>query len=155
MTPNLKAFLDMIARAEIGKELLAKSDNGYNIVVGSRPSMPILFGSYHDHPRLTVEYARGKKSTAAGRYQILMRNYDAYKRILGLPDFSPASQDAIAIRLIGECEAIKLIEAGQIERAIANCRSRWASFPGAGHGQNEHEMAALIAAYTQAGGNLA
>ena len=155
MTPNLKAFLDMIARAEIGKELLAKSDNGYNIVVGSRPSMPILFGSYHDHPRLTVEYARGKKSTAAGRYQILMRNYDAYKRILGLPDFSPASQDAIAIRLIGECEAIKLIESGQIERAIANCRSRWASFPGAGYGQNEHEMAALIAAYTQAGGNLA
>jgi len=155
MTPNLKAFLDMIARAEIGKELLAKSDNGYNVIVGSRPEMPILFMNYADHPRLVVEYARGKKSTAAGRYQILKRNYDAYKRILNLSDFSPASQDAIAIRLIGECEAIKLIETGQIERAIANCRSRWASFPGAGQGQREHKMAALIAAYTQAGGNLA
>jgi len=155
MTRNLRAFLDMIARAEIGKELLEKSDNGYNVVVGSRPSMPILFGSYSDHPRLTVEYARGKKSTAAGRYQIIMHNYDAYKRILKLPDFSPASQDKIALRLIGECGAIADIEAGRIERAIIKCNSRWASFPGAGYGQNEHEMAALIAAYTQAGGNLA
>jgi hypothetical protein len=42
MSPNLKAFLDMIAWSEIGPALLAKSDNGYNVCVGSTPEKPIL-----------------------------------------------------------------------------------------------------------------
>ncbi len=98
---NLKAFLDMLAYAEIGPSLLAISQNGYNVVVGSTPSAPILFYDYSDHPRL---YIRKMDSTAAGRYQILKRNYDFYKNKLKLKDFSPQSQDAIAIQMIKEHE---------------------------------------------------
>ena len=152
---NIRAFLDMIAWSEIGPGLLAVSDDGYNVIVGSRPAMPILFANYADHPRLAVQIRPGLVSTAAGRYQILKRIFDHYKRTLNLPDFSPASQDKIAVQLIKECRAMQDIEAGRIELAIIRCRSRWASLPAAGYGQHENKMAALIAAYTQAGGNLA
>ena len=68
---NESAFLDMIAWSEIGPALLAVSDNGYNVIVGSTPSNPNLFISYSDHPRKLVQLRPGLVSTAAGRYQLL------------------------------------------------------------------------------------
>lgn len=153
ITTNLRAFLDTIAWAEIGPDLLAVSDRGYDVVVGSTVKRPILFRDYSDHPRV---YVGGPvNSTAAGCYQILSRYFDHYRRALGLPDFSPTSQDAIAVQLIRECRALPDIEAGLIDSALHRCRSRWTSLPGAGYGQHEHKMAALIAAYRNAGGELA
>ena len=40
------------------------------------------------------------KSTGAGRYQLLSRWWDAYRKQLGLKDFSPKSQDAVALQQI-------------------------------------------------------
>jgi muramidase (phage lysozyme) len=158
MRPNLQAFLDTIAVSELGPDLLAESDNGYNVIVGSRPSRADLFDSYADHPRKLVRLIiRGKiiESTAAGRYQILERYYDHYRMSLGLPDFSPESQDAIAIQLIRECRAIGDIEAGNFDAAVTKCSSRWASLPMAGYGQHENDMGDLRAAFVAAGGTLA
>lgn len=152
---NRTAFLDMIAVSELGRALLAKSDNGYNVVVGSTPSAPILFSGYADHPRRLIEIRPGLKSTAAGRYQLLSRYFDVYKRQLGLKDFSPASQDAIALQQIRERKALPLIDAGKFDAAVAQVRNIWASLPGAGYGQNEHSLDYLRAAYVQAGGVLA
>lgn len=151
MSPNLKAFLDTIAFSEIGADLLAKSDNGYNVIVGGK-----LFTGYHDHPRILVDLPKlGVKSTAAGRYQLLARYYDAYKKSLGLPDFSPASQDAIAIQQIRERHALPLIESGKIADALGFVKNIWASLPGANYGQHENKMQALLTAYTNAGGKIA
>ena len=69
MTPNEKAFLDMLAHSEIGEALLAVSDNGYNVIVGSTPTKPDLFTSYANHPRKLVRLGEFLQSTAAGRYQ--------------------------------------------------------------------------------------
>jgi len=151
ISANLKAFLDMIASSEIGPDLLAVSDNGYNVLVGSTPSKPLLFTSYADHPRV---YNKAMKSTAAGRYQLLKRYYDAYKKQLNLPDFSPASQDAIAIQQIRERNAIPDIEAGMFDQAVLRCKNIWASFPGAGYGQHENNIERLREAYLQAGGTI-
>jgi muramidase (phage lysozyme) len=151
MTPNLKAFLDAIAYSEIGPKLLAKSDNGYNVLVGGE-----LFQGYADHPRKLVDLPRlGIKSTAAGRYQLLARFFDAYKRQLGLRDFSPASQDAIALQQIRERKALADIETGNFAAAVDKCRNIWASLPGAGYGQRESSLDALTAAYVRSGGRLA
>jgi muramidase (phage lysozyme) len=114
MTDNEKAFLDMIAWSEIGPELLAVTDNGYNILVGSTPAHPVLFDSYADHPRV---YNEKLNSTAAGRYQILKRMYDAYKAPLALPDFGHDSQDRIALQMIKECHALDLINGGDMVAA--------------------------------------
>jgi len=152
MHPNLKAFLDMIAYAEIGPQMLAESDRGYDVVVGSRPGHVRKFRPYSDHPRIYVTHMN---STAAGRYQILKRNYDYYKRELGLKGFWPDDQDKIALRLIAECGATQDIIAGRIISAIDRCKSRWASFPGSGYSQPEKRIELLLIAYRAAGGVVA
>jgi len=151
MTKNEKAFLDMIAWAEIGEVLLTKSDDGYNVLVGSTPSHPILFYDYSDHPRV---YNRKLRSTAAGRYQILRGIFDHYKKQLHLPGFGKDSQDKIAMQLIKECHAIEDINRGRIAEAITKVKSRWASMPGAGVGQHEQSMTDLLAAFVAAGGDV-
>lgn len=152
MSPNLKAFLDMIAWSEIGPKLLALSDNGYNVIVGSTPARPILFHDYSTHPQIRNS---AMNSDAAGRYQFMGRYWSHYKLQLSLPDFGPESQDKWAVQLIKECRALDDIELGNFTKAVGKCASRWASLPGAGYGQRENKIDALEAAYEAAGGAFA
>lgn len=147
--PNLAAFLDMIAWAEGTDNGRQRTmDRGYDVVVGGDN-----FVGYADHPRIMVSLPALKiKSSAAGRYQLLSRYFDAYKRSLNLPDFSPASQDKIAIQQIRERRAIPAIERGDFETAVKAVKNIWASMPGAGYGQHEQHILKLAAAYEAAGG---
>jgi muramidase (phage lysozyme) len=147
MSPNLKAFLDMIA---VSEGTAGKGDNGYNVIVGGS-----LFESYDDHPRKLVWLRPGLASTAAGRYQLLSRYYDAYKKQLNLPNFSPLSQDLIAVQQIKERGALQDIEKGYINVAIDKVKNIWASLPGANYGQHENKVDKLITAYKDAGGTVA
>jgi muramidase (phage lysozyme) len=149
---NRKAFLDMIAWSEIGPALLAVSDDGYNVLVGSTAEHPLLFDSYADHPNILN---RKLDSTAAGRYQLLHRWWVSYKALLDLPDFGHDSQDEIALQQIRECRALPAIDSGDLHTAVNLCAHIWASLPGAGYDQHENRFAALQAAYTTAGGTLA
>ena len=147
MNANRKAMLDAIAWAEGTAGL---GDNGYNVVVGGT-----LFYDYSDHPRQHVYIPRYKLySTAAGRYQLLERYFDHYRKLLNLPDFSPASQDAIAIQQIKERRALHDIDAGRFEAAIVKVRNLWASLPGAGYRQSERKLDDLRQVYLDAGGDL-
>ena len=142
---NLQAFLDMIAHSE-GTVKYGDKD-GYNVIVGGS-----LFDSYDDHPRKLVYIRPGLSSTAAGRYQLLKRYYDAYKKSLRLKDFSPASQDAIAIQQMKEGKALPSIEAGDFVNAVKLCAHIWASLPGAGYNQHENDMEALKQVFIACGG---
>lgn len=146
---NMSGFLDMLAFSEgtdNGRQ--PTHDHGYDVIVGGN-----LFNDYADHPRQRVYIPRiSDWSTAAGRYQLLSRWYDPYKRQLHLRDFGAAAQDAIAVQQIRECGAIADIEAGRLANAIIKCRRIWASLPGAGYGQHEHKFEALRAQYLQHGG---
>lgn len=143
---NRTAFLEMIAYSE---GTLGHGDNGYNVIVGGA-----LFHGYADHPRKLVKLSKTLSSTAAGRYQLLARYFDAYKKRLCLHDFSPSCQDAIALQQIRECKALPDIDAGRIKQAVTKCRQIWASLPGAGYGQHENQLGPLLAAYKKAGGTL-
>lgn len=147
---NLCAFLDMLAFSEGTSNSPTTRDNGYDQIVGRT-----RFDSYATHPNKLVQVRPGLKSTAAGRYQLLARYWMAYKARLNLKDFSPLSQDLIAVRQIRERGALPDIEAGRIPEAIAKVKNIWASLPGAGYGQREHQLPPLLAAYTKAGGDLA
>ena len=148
ISKNLNAFLDMIAVSE-GTSTIHGSDDGYNVIVGGT-----LFSDYKDHPRKLITLRPGLKSTAAGRYQVLKRYFDTYKKQLNLSDFSPESQDKITIQQIKECKALGTIESGHIAQAIDLCSNIWASFPGAGYNQNEHTMEYLLGVYKAAGGKI-
>lgn len=140
---NVVAFLDTIAQSEIGAALLAASDDGYDVIVGSTAAKPVLFPSYADHPRVRVQLGK-IVSTAAGRYQFLGSTWDALARKLELPDFSPESQDRGCIQLLRECGALACLQAGMIPDAIRHAAPIWASLPGAGYGQHENKMMQVL-----------
>ncbi|WP_313642315.1 glycoside hydrolase family 104 protein [Stenotrophomonas sp.] len=148
---NVRAFLDMLAWSEgtdNGRQ--PTRDRGYDVIVGGQ-----LFRGYADHPRVLVDLPKLRiQSTAAGRYQLLRRYYDAYRKTLNLRDFSPLSQDLIALQQIRERGALRLIQAGKITEAIAKVRNIWASLPGAGYGQHEQKLDRLLDVYRQAGGEV-
>lgn len=146
---NICAFLDMLAFSEIGKEMLALSDDGYNVLVGSLPSAMLTFPSYADHPNV---YNKHCNSDAAGRYQIMHRWWPVYKKMLSLPDFSPISQDLYAIQQLKEQKAFPLIQAGNFADAVQRVSDIWASLPGSQYGQHTNQLEALKAAYLNAGG---
>ena len=100
-----KAFLDMLAWSEGTDNGRQKTRNhGYDVIVGGEllPDYSItLTQTCHAKPKL--------KSTGAGRYQLLSRWWDAYRKQLGLKDFSPKSQDAVALQQIKERGALPMI----------------------------------------------
>lgn len=148
INPQRKAFLDMLAWSEgTDKPSQPTKNHGYDVIVGGE-----LFSDYSDHPRKMVTLNPKLKSTAAGRYQLLTRWWDAYRKQLGLKDFSPASQDAVALQQIKERKALSDIDSGNITSAIQKCSNIWASLPGAGYGQFEHKADSLIAKFKEAGG---
>lgn len=146
---NVIAFLDMLAYSELGSQ--AKNDeDGYNVIVGGK-----TFQDYDDHPRVLVPLPNlGIKSTAAGRYQFLSRTWDGIVKKLGLPDFSPISQDKGAIELIRGRGALDAVRSGRFAGAVNLCRKEWASLPGAGYGQSERSLKALEKVYVEHGGTI-
>lgn len=157
MPSNLAAFLDMLAFSEGTATHPLTRNDGYDVIVTGIDGKPEIFTDYRDHPFASGRPAkvfnrRGERSTASGRYQQLYRFWPHYQQTMGLPDFSPASQDRLVMQLIAERRALADIERGDIERAISKCRNIWASLPGAGYGQREHKLGTLLAVYQRAGG---
>lgn len=160
MTPNLRAFLDMLAHSEGTALSPATKDRGYDVIVTGVDGKPEIFTSYATHPfaggrRPKVVNASGLSSTASGRYQFLVRDWGFYRLKLNLSDFGPDSQDKWATQLIKERRALDDIETGHFIVAVGKCCNLWASLPGAGYGQPEHRMATLEDAYERAGGTFA
>jgi muramidase (phage lysozyme) len=138
---NLRAFLIMIQYSEgtLGKDAYRKLFGGG------------LFTDFSKHPDMPV--TRGSlTSTAAGAYQILYKTWLEVQQKLGLPDFSPSSQDKAAIELIKRRKALEDVLAGKFSQAIEKCRKEWASLPGAGYNQRERSANSLLSVYKIAGG---
>lgn len=111
----------------------------------------IVFWDLSDHPAITGEvppvqlsqtmcinagYSDGVcYSTAAGAYQITRPTWNDVRGSAGspdyLPDFTPESQDAAALRIIAKTGALPLIDGGHIREALPLLGKRWASIPGA------------------------
>ena len=155
---NLQAFLSMISSSE-GTN---RAGDAYAVCFGYKHTI----ADFSDHPAVTGEWHgesianlgpkyAGMVSTAAGRYQLIRPTWLACKKALGLPDFSPASQDKACAYLIKRRGALDDVAAGRIEQAIGKCAPEWASLPGAGYAQPERKVSYLVAAYSDAGGVLA
>lgn len=145
-------FLDLIAFSE-GTSTIKGGDDGYNVLYGGG-----LFSNYEDHPRRRLTFPINGKlvtSTAAGRYQLLERYWDAYRSSLRLQGgFTPENQDLVAIQQIRECRALEDVHSGRVAQAIARCSNIWASFPGNKYGQNPHKLDRLIERWKDLGGAL-
>ena len=147
-----KAFLDMLAWSEGTDNGRQKTRNhGYDVIGGQTVT------DYSDHPRKLVTLKpKTQINRRAGRYQLLSRWWDAYRKQLGLKDFSPKSQDgAVALQQIKERGALPMIDRGDIRQAIDRCSEiSGLLLPGAGYGQFEHKADSLIAKFKEAGGTV-
>lgn len=148
---QLRAFLSMISFCE-GTDRYGGEDASYHILVGGR-----YIEDLSRHPGIYVKLRPGLTSSAFGRYQVLEKYAKHYMKQLRLPDFGPASQDAIAKQLIRECNALNDIYEGRIRQAVYKCRSRWASFPpppGAGklYNQRVESIEKMLDVFRRAGG---
>ena len=128
-----KAFLDMLAWSEGTDNGRQKTRNhGYDVIVGGE--------LFTDYPITLANLSRwelqNSNQQVAGRYQLLSRWWDAYRKQLGLKDFSPKSQDAVALQQIKERGALPMIDRGDIRQAPTvaaisglHCRARWLYCP--------------------------
>lgn len=159
ISPAMRAFLNLVAWSEGTSTRPYSKNDGYDVIVTGVDG-PNVFDDYSDHPfangRVPVVVRRNPPlmSTASGRYQLLARYWHRYKAQLGLNDFSPASQDAVAVQQIREKDALADIEAGDVQSAIRKCSSIWASLPGNDYGQGGKNAEELLAKYAElAAGN--
>jgi len=120
--PNVRTFLDMISAAE------GTTQHGYNTLFGGGK-----VDSLADHPRQLFDFTEttGKpnKTTAAGRYQFLSNTWDEQAKNLGLPDFSPRSQDLAAVNLLKQRGILPDVLSGNWQTAVQKSGPIWASLP--------------------------
>lgn len=124
ITKEEQALLDAIAVSE--------SAGDWNVIYGGQK-----FDDYSQHPRqyVTIKSGpnEGKKSSAAGKYQILASTYDRVAPKLGITDFSPESQQRIALELAREKYGPNLAKdlmAGKAADVARNLGGVWTSLPG-------------------------
>lgn len=145
---NVRAVLAVIRRGEG-----TSGSNGYRMMFGGT-----LFESYADHPRrnncFTLKTGKRLCSTAAGAYQFLSSSWDETRRIMGLPDFSPASQDMAAVGRIAARGALNDVLLGRLDVALRKLAYEWASLPGSPYGQPVISAETARQVYLAAGGHL-
>ncbi|HEY9875979.1 MAG TPA: glycoside hydrolase family 104 protein [Candidatus Obscuribacterales bacterium] len=142
-TPELKAFLDVISWAETG----TTEPISYQTLVFNG-----FFNNFSTHPKIKQCKPIGGRricSTAAGRYQIMGFNWDALASKLQLQDFSPESQDKMALYFIQRKGAMPDVLAGRFEKAACKVGGIWASFPCNSYGQHPKSMRTLKQFYQQ------
>ena len=84
-------------------------NHGYDVIVGGE-----LFTDYSDHPRKLVTL---NPKTQINRRRTLPASFllvGCHRKQLGLKDFSPKSQDAVALQQIKERGALPMIDRGDI-----------------------------------------
>lgn len=118
---NVKKFLDFLGRAE-GAD--------YNTIVGGNK-----FTDFRAHPKVVGLRTAEGPSTAAGKYQIVGTTYDEVAPKLGIRDFTPDSQDRIAVELIRRKGALEDVRNGNFDAAIGKLGGTWASLPSSPYSQ--------------------
>lgn len=117
---NVKAFLDTISETEGGDY-----DLMYGGVKGKKNDKWRI-KDYSTHPGPGID----GKTSASGRYQINRANWleNGIKK-MGLTDFSPHTQDLIAVEGLRQSKAIEAVVAGDMSVAIGNAARTWNSLP--------------------------
>lgn len=121
LNPQVRAFLALIRYGES-----SNADRAYTTLYGGGQ-----FADLSQHPQRYFTLADGRRTSAAGAYQITYTTWKDLVAQYGFTDFSPATQDFAAVALIKRRGALADVLAGRFDRAIVKCRNEWTSLPGA------------------------
>jgi muramidase (phage lysozyme)/DNA-directed RNA polymerase subunit F len=116
---------------------LAKSEGAdYDTIVGGRQKI----SDFTTHPNVVGLRTVDGPSTAAGRYQITGTTYRTAAPSAGVSDFSPESQDKLALHLISQKGAMDDVTSGNFQAAIGKLGGVWASLPSSKYGQSHRSQ---------------
>ncbi|MFG3695824.1 hypothetical protein ACGFZ6_20900 [Stutzerimonas stutzeri] len=146
---KVRAFLRMI---RVGEGTLGGS--GYEKLFGGSSFIKDHGKTFGDHPQIKINKS-GYTSSAAGAYQVMGYTWSdvsvvRFRRKLGILDFTPQSQDKLCVALLKfkvRGDALGLIVAGEIKKAIENCSWEWASLPPGRYGQPIETMEQALKNY--------
>lgn len=136
--PRVRAFLDAIAYGE----------GDYNEIVGGS-----RFSDFSRHPN---KYVPKFDSTAAGRYQFLIKTWRETAGKMNLPDFSPHSQDLAAVQLMIQRGMLGPLMRGDLQTTVRRGAPEWASLTAYGNstgyyrGQRAVPIETTIAKFNEA-----
>lgn len=146
--PNVAAYLKAIAASEGGGY-----DFKYGAVKGKKND-PWRFTDTSTHPGAGF----GGRTTAAGMYQITVDTWRQFGGKMGLTDFTPNTQDLIAVDMLRTIGVIDKIKVGDVAGAMPKAALKWAALP-EGPGLANHyppqpyvEYSEFLASYRAAGG---
>lgn len=142
---NLAAFLALIRRIEAGDR--------YDIIAGGD-----TFTDYSEHPFiLAADRPRPAGTTAAGAYQMVVGTWKMARNALGLPDFSPESQDRAAVWImdVKRPGALADVLAGNFDSAVNRLTEEWDAFKRIKAGTYNVTLAQARGLYEQNGGTFA
>ena len=144
---NVQALLGAIAWAEGGNY---HAKYGYGWAKGDWS-----FKDESTHPGAGY----GGSTTAAGMYQITKQNWEENgTKKMGISDFSPKTQDLIAIEGLRHVGSIDAVVAGDIGSAISKAAATWNALPlgkdkaNRVHGQPYKKYEAVVEKYKSLGG---
>ena len=136
-----KAFLDMLAWSEGTDNGRQKTRNhGYDVIVGGE-----LFTDYSDHLKLVTLNPKlkiNRRRTLPASFPLV----GCHRKQFGLKDFSPKSQDAVALQQIKERGALPMISIDRCSN-IYTIAGRWL------WSVRSIRLDSLIAKFKEAGGN--
>lgn len=113
---NVQAFLRAIRAGES-----SQSDDAYRMLVYGG-----TFSDFSTHPKIFKAIPNSTlKTSAAGAYQITYTTWQWLRVLAGVSDFSPASQDKMAVAYLRKLGALSDIVAGDYQAAIGKCRNVW------------------------------
>lgn len=130
-TPAERAFLDAIAAGETTSG--SQNNYGYSMGFGGRNIPSLAAHPYKPRQFSTTmhsdKFGGASPTSAAGRYQFQRGTWDSAARAVGVKDFSPASQDKVALYLARQRGAGALIDRGDIKGALSlpSIGQEWAS----------------------------
>jgi muramidase (phage lysozyme) len=117
--PNVAAYLKAIAASEGGGY-----DFKYGAVKGKKND-PWRFTDTSTHPGAGF----GGRTTAAGMYQITVDTWRQFGGKMGLTDFTPNTQDLIAVDMLRTIGVIDKIKVGDVAGAMPKAALKWAALP--------------------------
>jgi len=113
--PNVQGFLNVVANTEG-----ATYNSRFGDLLGGRRK---TFDDYSQYPD------GGPANDPSGRYQIKPQTYDDLSRKLGLTDYSPHTQDLMAIQRIIDRGAMPPLLSGDLDAVLPKVAPEWASLP--------------------------
>lgn len=146
---NVKAFIGAIAAAEGGD---------YDLKFGGvkgRKNDKWQFSDYSTHPGVGAD----GKTTAAGMYQINKSTWKEMGARMGLSDFSPETQDLLAVEILRSSHVIDSIAEGDVDGALKAASRRWAALPQGPAQTGRYDQPYMkydefVATYKKLGGSL-